>query len=106
MLELGLALIAACLPSMSHLFTHFSVDSTVNSMRRICLSVSLRSYWHLSVKLQRLEDHHNGAKYFTETDHEGSAASSAEPLRLYSSPLKEHTTQGIKSTVTSLTITL
>ena len=52
MLECGLALIAACLPPTSYLFTHLKMQSISNKMRG-CLSFKkVRSIWH-TPKLSR-----------------------------------------------------
>jgi hypothetical protein len=45
MLEAGLSLIAACLPTLSFLFTHFNLQTTLRSIQSV---FSLRSIMHTS----------------------------------------------------------
>ncbi|KAI9728970.1 MAG: hypothetical protein M1828_000055 [Chrysothrix sp. TS-e1954] len=48
MLESGLALIAACLPSLSNIFTTFTLEKMIRNVRRTLSLQSLRESWRVS----------------------------------------------------------
>lgn len=77
MLEAGLSLIAACLPTLSYLFTHFSVQSALQSVRST-LSLRLLGFTWWSANTITTSGKDEGP--YTEVEANSSAASHAKIL--------------------------
>lgn len=86
LLEAGLALIAARLPPMSYLFTHFNLHSVINSIRSTLSLHSIRSFQHSngSQNHPHVRDEHDLGNLYTVTEHKDSTASRAAMLRMES----------------------
>ena len=91
LLEAGLALIAACLPPMSYLFTHFNIHSVINSIRSTLSLHSFRSSQHSngSKNYPHARDEHDLGNLYKTTEHKDSTASRAAMLRTISSDGEE-----------------
>ena len=101
LLEAGLALIAACLPPMSYLFTHFNVHSVINSIRSTLSLHSFRSSQQSNGSKHdpHALNEHDLANLHAATKHKDSTASSAAILRMESLDGEEGTKSDLEAPV-------